>query len=86
MVRRLLERILCSVVAEVVDGEKGFLVSLSFPWVVLVCLGKRQVVSVPDVAALREFGFQKLVPQCSGVSRAVVVWLGVVLPETLLLL
>ena len=55
MVRRPLERTLCSVVVEVVEGEEGFLVSLSFPWVVLVCLGRRQVASVPGVAALREF-------------------------------
>ena len=60
-------------VAEVVEGEEGFLVPLSFPWVVLVCLGKRQVASVPGVAGLREFGFQKLVSQCSGVLSAVVV-------------
>ena len=58
MVRRHLGRTLCSVVVdvvEVVEGEKGFLVPLSFPWVVLVCLGKRQVASVPFVAGLREF-------------------------------
>ena len=42
-------------VVEVVVGEEGFLVPLSFPWVVLVCLRKRQVASVPDVASLREF-------------------------------
>ena len=54
MVRSLLEQKLCSVVAEVVEGEEGFLVPLSFPWVVLVCLGKPQVVSVPGVADLRE--------------------------------
>ena len=55
MVLRLLERTLCSVVAEVVEGEEGFLIPLSFPWVVLVCLGKRQVISVPGVTGLREF-------------------------------
>ena len=55
MVRHLLERTLCSVVAEVVEGEEGFLVPLSFPWVVLVCQGKHQVASVPGVAGLREF-------------------------------
>ena len=55
MVRRLLDQTLFSVVAEVVEGEEGFLVPLSFPWVVLVCLGKRQVASVPGVAGLREF-------------------------------
>ena len=38
-----------------VEGGEGFLVPLSFPWVVLVCLGKRQVASVPSMAALREF-------------------------------
>ena len=41
--------------AEVVEGEEGFLVPLSFPWVVLACLGKLQVASVPCVAGLREF-------------------------------
>ena len=55
MVRRLLDRTLCSVVVEVVEGEEGFLVPLSFPWVVLVCLGKRQLASVPGVAGLSEF-------------------------------
>ena len=55
MVRRLLEWTLCSVVVEVVVGEEGFLVPLSFPWDVLVCLGKRQVAAVPGVAGLREF-------------------------------
>ena len=63
MVRCLLGQTLCSVVAEVVEGEEGFLVPLSFPWVVLVCLGKRQGASVSIVAGLREFSFQKLVPQ-----------------------
>ena len=38
-----------------VEGEEGFLVPRSFLWVVLVCLGKRQVASVPRVAGLREF-------------------------------
>ena len=55
MVRRLLERTLYSVMADVVEGEEGFLVPLSFHWVVLVCLGTRQVASVPGVAGLREF-------------------------------
>ena len=55
MVRRNLGRTLCSVVAEVVEGEEGFLVPLFFPWVVLVCLGTRQVAFVPGVAGLREF-------------------------------
>ena len=55
MVRCRVERTLCFVVAEVVEGEEGFLVLPSFPLVVLVCLGKRRVVSVPDVAGLREF-------------------------------
>ena len=73
MVRPLLERTLCSVVAEVVEVEEGFLVLLSFPWVVLVCLGKHHVASVPGVAGLRKFQFHKLVPQCSGVSRAMVI-------------
>ena len=38
-----------------VEGEEGFLVPLSFPWVVLACLEKHQVLSVPGVAGLREF-------------------------------
>ena len=55
MVRHRHERTLYSVVVEVVEGEEGFLVPLSFPWVVLVCLGKCQVASVPGIAGLREF-------------------------------
>ena len=55
MVRRLLERTLCSVVAGVVEEEEGFPIPLSFPWVVLVYLGKHQVASVPSVTGLREF-------------------------------
>lgn len=54
MVRRLGET-LCSVVVAVVEEEGVFLVPLSFLWVVLVCLGKRQVASVPYVAGLRVF-------------------------------
>ena len=42
-------------VAEVVEGEEGFVDPLSLPWVVLVCLEKCQVASVPSVAGLREF-------------------------------
>ena len=38
-----------------VEGEEGFLVPLFFPWVVPVCLGKRQVAYVPGVAGLRGF-------------------------------
>ena len=55
MVRRLLDQTLCSVVAEVVEGEEGFLFPQSFPSVVLVYLGKHKVASVPGVAGLREF-------------------------------
>ena len=46
---------LCFVVVAVVEEEGVFLVPVSFLWVVLVCLGKRQVASVPYVAGLREF-------------------------------
>ena len=38
-----------------VEVEEGFLVQLSFPWLVLACLGRHQVASVPCVAGLREF-------------------------------
>ena len=55
MVRHLLDQTLFSVVAEVVEGEERFLVPLAFPCVVLVCLGMRQVASVPGVAGLRGF-------------------------------
>ena len=54
MVPRLVETLYSMVVAVV--GEEGvFLVPLSFLWVVLVCLGKCQVASVPYVAGLRVF-------------------------------
>ena len=39
----------------VVEEEGVFLVPLSFLWVVLVCLGKRQVAFVPYVAGLKVF-------------------------------
>ena len=54
MVRRPVET-LCFVVVAVVEEAGVFLVLLSCLWVVLVCLGKRQVASVPDVAGLRVF-------------------------------
>ena len=84
MVRRLVER-LCFVVVAVVEEEGVFLVLLSFLKVLLVCLGKHQVASVPYVAGLRVFLFRRLVPQYSGVVKVVVLMLGVGLPVLLLL-
>ena len=54
MVRHPVEKLYFVVVA-VVEEEGVLLVPLSFLWVVLVCLGKRQVASVPYVAGLRVF-------------------------------
>ena len=54
MVRRPVET-LCFVVVAVVEEEGVFLVPLSFLWVALVCLGKRQEASVLYVAGLRVF-------------------------------
>ena len=55
MVRRLLEKTLCSVAVAVVAEEEDFLFLLSCPWVALVYLGKRLVASVRYVAGLRVF-------------------------------
>ena len=54
MVKRLVET-LCSVVVAMGEEEGVLLIQLSFLWVVLVCLEKRQVASVPYVAGSRVF-------------------------------